>query len=183
MELLTERIRTGTGLVMIGGWSSYCGADGGYNRSALAEVLPVGMEADDDRVNCSQPCLVEKRMSHPTVDGLPFETVCPGIGGFNRLTVKPGGSEILSARRFRVRHDAEDYSFTPEEAAPLLVVGTWGGGNVAAFGTDAAPHWVGGLVDWGDGRVHAQAKGANPIEVGNWYAQLLFQILRWTARL
>jgi uncharacterized membrane protein len=183
MELLAERVRTGAGLLMIGGWSSFCGADGGYQGSALAEVLPVVLESEDDRVNCPQPCLVEKRMPHPTVDGLPFETVCPGIGGFNRLNLKPGATEILSARPFHVNRVPEGYSFVPQASAPLLVVGTWGGGNVAALATDVAPHWVGGLVDWGDGRVHAQARGANPVEVGNWYARLLFQIVRWTARL
>jgi hypothetical protein len=52
---------------------------------------------------------------------------------------------------------------------------------VCAMATDAAPHWVGGLVDWGESRVEAQADGAEAIEVGNWYAELFSNIIKWNA--
>ena len=54
-------------------------------------------------------------------------------------------------------------------------------GRVAAFATDVAPHWVGGLVDWGDRIITAQAPGANEVEIGNWYAELLANMVGWTA--
>jgi len=74
--------------------------------------------------------------------------------------------------------------FDPATAAErLLVVGSHGQGRVTAFTSDAAPHWVGGLVDWGDQRLTACADGANPIEVGNWYARLFVQMVAWTARI
>ena len=57
-------------------------------------------------------------------------------------------------------------------------------GRTAALATDLAPHWVGGLVDWGDGeRVVAQAPGSWPIEVGNFYAQFIANLLTWTGQL
>jgi uncharacterized membrane protein len=183
LELLAIRVQGGLGLLMIGGWSSFSGAEAEYPGTPLAEVLPVRMQPGDDRVNCSQPCLVELRARHPMVADLPFDSACPGIGGFNRLATKPDGTEILAAARFRVTHQTQGYSFVLKDTAPLLVAGRCGAGNVTAFASDVAPHWVGGLVDWGDARLHACARGANPIEVGNWYAQLFFQIIKWTARL
>ncbi len=58
------------------------------------------------------------------------------------------------------------------EAVPLLVLGVFGQGKTAAFATDVAPHWVGGLVDWGNHRI-TQTVGDGFIEVGNHYAQFL----------
>ena len=182
LERLAERIQAGMGLLMIGGWESFYGAAGEYSETALKDVLPVFMMSSDDRVNCAQPCLAEKKREHPVVADLPFDDVCPGIGGYNRVTTKPGSLEILSSRRFRVRREAGSFAFSPvAEAEPLLVAGSFGNGRVTAFMSDVAPHWVGGLVDWGDSRVAACAEGATPIEVGNHYARLFFQMVRWTA--
>jgi uncharacterized membrane protein len=181
---LAWRVREGMGLLMIGGWESFFGANGEYAETTIKEVLPVRMQSSDDRVNCSQPCLAEKNCAHPIVEGLPFETACPGIGGYNRVTTKPEGSEVLSARRFSVRREAQGYTFSPfTKAEPLLVVGSYGKGRVVAFTSDVAPHWVGGLVDWGDGRVNACADGAGPIAVGDCYARLFSQMIRWTAQI
>jgi hypothetical protein len=49
--------------------------------------------------------------------------------------------------------------------------------------TDLAPHWVGGLVDWGDDpRVAAQDQGSWQIEVGNFYAQFVANLLAWAGQ-
>jgi uncharacterized membrane protein len=183
LEDLAVRVRGGLGLLMIGGWESFTGAGGDYGQTPLRDVLPVRMGPEDDRVNCPQPCLVELRVEHPAVAGLPFDRVSPGIGGYNRVRVKQGALEVLSAQPFRVERGASGYSFVPDVRDPLLVLGDYGQGRVAAFASDVAPHWVGGLVDWGDARVSDCAPGANPIEVGNWYALLFRQIVAWTARL
>ncbi len=120
LEDLAARIDSGLGLLMIGGWESFTGAGGDYGRTVLRDVLPVALEPADDRVNCPQPCLVELRAPHPTVAGLPFDAVCPGIGGYNRLAAKSGAVEVLSARQFRVSRGAEGYEFAPGDqgAAP-----------------------------------------------------------------
>ncbi len=182
LEELATRVDGGLGLLMIGGWESFTGSGGDYGGTVLRDVLPVELDPRDDRVNCPQPCLVELHEPHPTVAGLPFEDVCPGIGGYNRLTAKPGALEVLSARPFRVSRGSQGYQFVPGEKVPLLVAGEYGRGRVTAFASDVAPHWVGGLVDWGDARVSACGEGANPIEVGSWYARLFYQIVKWTAR-
>ncbi len=184
LERLAERVKEGVGLLMIGGWESFVGAGGDYSMTVLSEVLPVAMQSGDDRVNCPQPCLVERNCPHPVVDGLPFESPCPGVGGYNRVKAKPAALTILSARRFSVRRGPKGYAFTPDDNAdPLLVVGSFGMGRVAAFTSDVAPHWVGGLVDWGDRRLTACAQGANPIEVGDQYAKFFSQLIRWVAQI
>lgn len=180
MERIVEDVRErGAGLVMIGGWESFHGAAGEYNGTPIADVLPVEIAESDDRVNCPQPCLVKKLRNHPITDGLPFDKP-PGIGGYNRVTAREDTQTVLTAQRFEVDRKGGDFKFSPcKDLAPLLVVGGAGEGRTAAFATDVAPHWVGGLVDWGLGRVEAQADGGNPIEVGDEYARLLVQMVRW----
>jgi uncharacterized membrane protein len=48
---LTEKVHQGTGLLMIGGWASFTGANREYTGTALREVLPVTMQEQDDRAN------------------------------------------------------------------------------------------------------------------------------------
>jgi len=183
LNSLSQKVAEGMGLLMIGGWESFTGAAGNYNKTVISNVLPVIMQDCDDRVNCSQPCLIEKAKDHKIIDSLPFEKCPPCIGGFNTLTAKSDAETILLARRFNVSFQSGSFRFRRlKQADPLLVVGSYGKARVCAFATDVAPHWVGGLVDWGDGRIEAQAPGAVPVEVGSWYAALLANMVNWTAR-
>ncbi|MHC4738927.1 MAG: glutamine amidotransferase [Planctomycetota bacterium] len=182
LNSLAEEVKAGTGLLMIGGWESFTGPNCEYNDTVLKEVLPVIMKSGDDRISCPQPCLVEKIADHKIVGSLPFDQTPPAIGGFNQFKAKPEASTILIARRFAVSRKQKEFSFTPcEKPDPLLVVGSFGKGRVVAFASDVAPHWVGGLVDWGDSRVEAQAKDAEAVEVGNWYAELFSNMVKWIA--
>lgn len=182
LNSIAEQVNAGVGLLMIGGWESFTGANREYTDAILKEVLPVVMESSDDRVNCYQPCLIEKVCEHKIVNSLPFDQNPPVIGGFNRLQSKPTSTTVLLARRFEVFRQADKFIFTPfEKPGPLLVVGSYGKGMVCAFASDVAPHWAAGLVDWGDSRIEAQAAAAEPIEVGNWYARLFANMVSWTA--
>jgi uncharacterized membrane protein len=183
-QRLAKRIEGGMGLLMLGGWESYTGFGGDYNKTILRDVLPVRMQATDDRTNCMQPCLTEKMMDHEILGELPFDACPATIGGFNLFEAKETGKTILSARRFKARHEGGKFYFEPyERATPLLVVENYGQGRVAAFASDVAPHWVGGLVDWGDSRVSAQAAGSVGIEVGNWYATFFANMVRWVGKI
>jgi len=62
------------------------------------------------------------------------------------------------------------------------VVGAWGQGRTAALATDVAPHWVGGMVDWGDRRIVQDLPGGF-VEIGNWYAEFFRNLLVWTGRM
>ena len=179
IEQVIERVRAGAGLVMVGGWESFHGRNGEYHRTGFAEALPVEMMGGDDRANCAQPCLVRREMEHPILAGLPFETP-PAIGGYNRLRPKAGANVLLSAVHFRAQVVGERFEFKQDEEAPLLIVGAWGEGRTAALATDVAPHWVGGLVDWGDRRLTLGA-GEGFVEVGNWYAQLMGNLMTWVS--
>ena len=178
---IAERVRAGAGLLMIGGWESFHGQNGNYESTILADVLPVTMQTRDDRMNIAQPCLINKISDHEILNDLPFETP-PGIGGFNRIAPKGGAQTILNSLRFSVTKEGNEFRFARGEEAPLLVVGEYGAGRIAALATDAAPHWVGGFVDWGDGRVK-QAVGEGGIEVGNWYARFFCNLVKWTGKL
>jgi len=184
LSLLVEKVAEGMGLLMIGGWESFTGPAREYTDTVLKDVLPVIMQADDDRVNCAQPCLIEKVKDHEILGSLPLKDCTPGIGGFNRFTAKPDAETILLARSFEVSLSQGSFIFTPlAQADPLLVTGSFDKARVCAFASDVAPHWVGGLVDWGDQRLEAHAPGANPIEVGNWYATLFVNLVKWTGQL
>lgn len=180
---LIEQVEDGAGLLMLGGWESFCGLGGDWAGTPVAEALPVEVATSDDRVNCDQPALIGQVADHPVTRGLPWSERPPTIGGFNQVTPKAGAQVLLETQRFTVRVEDGVFQFAPSERSPLLVVGTRGQGRTAALMTDVAPHWVGGLVDWGAGRVVAQATGADAIEVGDQYAAFFRQLLFWTGQL
>jgi hypothetical protein len=172
------------GLLMIGGWESFHGCGGNWDGTPIGKALPVEISAEDDRINCDQPALAIKARDHEIAGELPWLTRPPSIGGFNRVVAKPGSQTALLVQRLGVLCKAGRFEFTPHEQHPLLVLGSHGTGRTAAFMTDLAPHWVGGLVDWGDGgRVKAMAPRSTDIEVGNHYATLITNLLTWTGQL
>ena len=81
---------------MIGGWESSHGTAGEYHQLPLAEVLPIRMQTSDERVNAPQLCMVEKRIDHPILDGLPL-AFPPGIAGYNRVSPKGDGLSTATA--------------------------------------------------------------------------------------
>ncbi|MFW6146113.1 MAG: glutamine amidotransferase [Planctomycetota bacterium] len=178
-EAIAEAVAAGAGLLMIGGWESFHGLGGDYHRSRLADVLPVTMLDEDDRVNSATPCVIEPAADHPIIDGLPWGAP-PTIGGYNRIAAKDDARTVLRARHLDVTVESGRYRFAVGQAAPLLIVGAHRRGRTAALATDVAPHWVGGFVDWGAPRVAAQAPGASEIEVGRHYADFFARLVRWT---
>ena len=181
MAGVAKCVEQGSGLVMIGGWESFFGCSGEYHKSPLAEVLSVVMEQSDDRRNFAQPCLINKVADHPILDGLPWDAP-PGIGGLNAVTAKPNAQTILTAVQFSVGQAGGQFQFNRVGEWPLLVVGQYGRGRTAALATDVAPHWVGGLVDWGDQRVVQDVPGGFTIDVGNWYARFFRNLLVWAGQ-
>ena len=182
LQTIAEKVKDGMGLLMIGGWTSFSGSDSEYTDTILQEVLPVIMQPGDDRLNCSGTCIIEKAGAHVIIDSLPFDESPPAIGGFNRLKSKPAAAALLVVRQFKVSRRTGRFEFTPlKNPDPLLVVGSYGKGRVTAFATDVAPHWVGGLVDWGNDTIKTNAPKANTVEIGNWYAELFANMIDWTA--
>lgn len=212
MERIAELVQNeGSGLLMIGGWESFHGQKGEYDNTVLADVLPVMMSREDDRRNSPLSVILRTVTNHPIVDELPWNTP-PGIGGFNAFVPKQDaklivegiridlqvlgegvddpitaeeipGVDILPKRRIVIPlFDGDSISVRPLEQVPMLVIGQHGEGRTAAFASDVAPHWVGGFVDWGPGRVTEEI-GNDSIEVGENYALFWRNLVRWTAML
>ncbi len=179
IKAIVDKVKNGMGFLMLGGWESFVGDGGNYNNTLFADVLPVVMKAEDDRVNFSSPCLVVKENDHEIIDALPFEQDIPVIGGLNVLDVKKAASELLSAVEYKVAKNGGKIDFVEQQKYPLLVVGQYELGKTAAFASDVAPHWVGPFVDWGNKRIKAAADGAAPIEVGNLYAKFFANLIQW----
>ena len=171
-EQIIERLDAGSGLLMIGGWESFHGSDGNYDLNPIADILPVTVDARDDRINSAHPSLIRRVAAHPSIGSLEFDP-SPSIAGYNRVESKPDSREVLVVERYSA---SREEGFALIDRNPLLVCGAAGRGRTAALMTDVAPHWVGGLVDWGDSRIAIDRFG---IEVGDLYVELLQSLLGW----
>jgi len=173
LDRIARKVEKGTSLLMIGGWESFHGLIGNYHASALAPVLPVECLEEDDRINWFQGLVPEVVSKHPILEGLPWDHP-PMVCGCNRVKAKKEATVVLALRRLLIEKGKLSLD---QESLPFLVTGTYGKGKTGAVTTDFAPHWVGGLVDWGEGRVTAQAPGGRKVEVGNHYVGFLRNIL------
>ena len=115
-QRLVQAVDAGAGLLMIGGWESYHGCGGDWDQTAVAAALPVEISRTDDRVNCDQPALVRYVQDHPAVEGLPWISRPPCIGGFNRFQPKSDAKVLLETQRFRAFRDGEDSGSSPSGA-------------------------------------------------------------------
>ncbi|MBQ9371018.1 MAG: hypothetical protein IJU03_02390 [Thermoguttaceae bacterium] len=198
MEHIVEQVRRGSGLLMLGGWESYFGRLGEYHNSPLAEILPVVMANADDRRNYSSPVILRPTVAdHPILSNLPWSTA-PGVGGFNRFDAKEGATILLEGVRTQTTWlnavdewnaplNSDEVKVELLEKIPFLVVDSVGAGRVAAFASDVAPHWIGGMVDWGTPRIFQELPewlgDGLFVEIGCDYAQFFDQLVRWTGAL
>ncbi len=173
LKKIVRKVEQGTSLLMIGGWESFHGLIGGYENSDLAPVLPVDCLPEDDRLNWPQGLIPEVVFSHPILRGLPWDEP-PMVCGCNLVKVRKDATLVLAARKLFIKGKTLSLA---EESTPLLVVGAYGRGKTGAVTTDFAPHWVGGLVDWGTRRIRAQAAGGKEVEVGDHYILFIRNIL------
>lgn len=155
LKLLKEYVARGGGLIMVGGYYSFQGINGGarYRRTPVEDVLPVAIHSYDDRLELPQgvhPAIAAHGGGHPILDRVPSEL--PFILGCNEVVVKPDASVLLAL--------PED-----EGGHPLLAVCEHGRGRTAAWTTDIGPHWL-------------------PNEFLAWdgFRTLWTNLLRWTAR-
>ena len=96
----------------------------------LADVLPVEIGTGDDRVERPEGVAPVCRPGHSVSAGL--EGVWPPLLGWNKVRARSEGRVLASC-----------------DDDPLLVVGAFEAGRVAAFASDLAPHWAPpGFLDW-----------------------------------
>jgi uncharacterized membrane protein len=126
LAMLSDYVKSGGGLVMVGGYMSFSGIDGRarFGMSPLASVLPVHMLDHDDRVEMPEGAKpTVEQPGHAALGGIPSDW--PLLLGYNRLVAKAGSNVLASI--------GED---------PLLVLDDVGDGRAVAFASDFAPHWA-----------------------------------------
>ncbi len=169
-----EKVNNGASLLMIGGWESFYGAAGEYQNSLIENMLPVTCLDRDDRVNYSHGLVPIVKQQHSSVKNIPWHNP-PVFCGFNQVKIKKNSQCVLTLRKIVFK--GKQLSLDKKEF-PLLVFGKYGQGKTCALTTDLAPHWVGGLVDWGNKRIKFRAVGGNEVEVGNYYAKFVEQLIK-----
>lgn len=123
-KLLVDYVKNGNGLLMIGGWMSFCGFQGKahYGLTPLAEIFPIKMCSGDDRMEIPEGIVPKILLpQHPILENIPDQW--PFFLGYNKLFNK-SGTTIMTIN--------ED---------PLLVVDEVGSGRVGVFASDCLPHW------------------------------------------
>ncbi|HEY4161364.1 MAG TPA: glutamine amidotransferase, partial [Candidatus Saccharimonadales bacterium] len=147
-----------------GGWESFNGFGRNYYAHTVGKLLvPVLMQESDDRVNASQGLLV-RHQSSGQARTEPDWNKPPIICGYNAATAKEG-AETLAAMQEIV---ADRSSLRTGEIRPLVVKGDYGSGVTIACLTDLAPHWSGGLTDWGE-----PVQLPNGVQVGDSYIKFV----------
>jgi len=144
---LRDWVGAGGGLLMVGGYLSFTGIEGkaAYRNTALHDVLPVELLAEDDRVE--HPAGLQADVcepDHPALGGVGLEW--PILLGHNRVVARPDSTVLAMLG-----------------ADPLVAVSQFDAGRSAVFTSDCSPHWApeafceqwpgyaqifGGLVEW-----------------------------------
>ncbi|MFO1092983.1 MAG: glutamine amidotransferase [Planctomycetaceae bacterium] len=100
-ERIVENVARGAGLLMLGGWETYCGLGGDWTGTPIAQVLPVEIATTDDRRNCDDGARPLRARAASGRRQASRRGQTPIIGGFNEVRAKPNGELLLTARRFR----------------------------------------------------------------------------------
>lgn len=133
LEAIRDYVLAGGGFVMVGGYLTFQGieAKARYHGTAVEEVLPVHIEAGDDRAEKPQgvtPKVMDA--AHPIVASLGSDW--PDLLGYNRIAARDGASVVATL--------GDD---------PLIVAGQFGKGRSVAFASDCGPHWAPpAFVEW-----------------------------------
>lgn len=124
LELLRAYVRSGGGLIMVGGYLTFQGIEGKgrWAGSAVEDVLPVVLQSGDDRVERPEGVAPRVVGEHPIVTGL--EAEWPLVLGYNRVSAR-SDARVLA----RVGDDV------------LLACRELGSGRTIAYTTDCGPHW------------------------------------------
>lgn len=126
LQVLTEWVRDGGGLGMVGGYLSFQGieAKANYRATPLADILPVHLEVGDDREERPEGVLSGLRGEHAITRGV--DAQFPALLGYQRIASKESAHVLAE-------FDGGD---------PLLVVGEYGAGRTLAYASDIGPHWA-----------------------------------------
>jgi uncharacterized membrane protein len=149
LKLIRDYVLAGGGLIMVGGYYSFQGINGGarYRGTPVEQVLPVNIQPYDDRIEIPEGFSAELvKPEHSILAGM--HGTWPLLLGLNEVQLKQDAQVELLAK-------------LPDDAGghPLLVSGRFGKGKSLAWMSDMGPHWVPQqFVDWpGYARLWRQA--------------------------
>lgn len=174
---IIQSVNWGTGFLMVGGWASFAGPFGGWASSPLEEILPVRCLAKDDRQQFPGGVYMVLKKKHPIFSGISFKP-SPVLCGLNLVRPKRTAQTLLTARKIRQK---KNFLALESREYPLLVIDANPQKRVAVFTTDLAPHWCGGLVDWGTSHLRLSVQKGIRVEVGDLYVQFTASLIRWIA--
>lgn len=126
LDVLSDWVHQGGGLVMVGGYLTFAGIEGKgrWAGTAVEEVLPVSISIVDDRVERPEGVAPEVLQNdHPAIAGVPMPW--PSVLGYNRVVAKAGTETLATV-----------------SGDPLLSVRKVEKGRTATFASDCAPHWL-----------------------------------------
>lgn len=150
LRLIADWVEAGGGLLMVGGYYSFQGINGGarYRGTPVEAALPVNIQPVDDRMEVPEGFepVVRGAKNHPVIAGI--RGPWPYLLGFNEVRPKLDATVLLATG-------------AGDDALPLLVVGEYGKGRTMAWTSDIGPHWLpDSFVAWkGYGRLWRQAFG------------------------
>lgn len=124
LSLIANFVRDGGGLLMVGGYLTFQGiqAKGNYKDTPVEDVLPVILQATDDRSEQPQGVFPEiANPTHPLVAGL---SEWPHFLGYNKSTLRDDAELVASI-----------------DGYPLIAARAVGKGRSAVFSSDCGPHW------------------------------------------
>jgi uncharacterized membrane protein len=161
---LTDQVANGKRFMMFGGWESFNGFGRNYYSHPIGRLLiPVTMRPDDDRVNAPQGLVVrQEAIGNASVQ--PDWDKPPIICGYNDATAKPGTNVLVNMLEIV----ADRTSVQIGRQRPLVIKGSYEQGTTIACMTDLAPHWSGGLTDWGEA-----VQLSNGVQVGDSYLRFV----------
>ncbi|MCU0874473.1 MAG: glutamine amidotransferase, partial [Pirellulaceae bacterium] len=142
LQLLAEAVGRGKGLALLGGYHSF-GA-GGYFDTPLADVMPITMDRlerqDFDAplrqdLHLAGPLRIRPAGSHPLTS---LASDAENAAAWERLPPLAGANKFVAVKEAAgVRVVAET-----DAGQPLLVVGEYGRGRVAAMAGDSTYRWA-----------------------------------------
>ncbi len=174
---LNAAVENGMGFAMIGGWGSFSGPFGGWKGSLVEKLLPVQCLGQDDRVNLPGGGAIVLKARHAILGNFSIRDL-PVICGLNEVVPRPNAKVVLAVRR--IVHERK-ISLEKKEI-PLLVVNADPQTRTAVLATDVAPHWCGGMVDWGSKTLRLPVTKDIRIEVGDAYVRFLSSMIRWLVK-
>ncbi|MDD5066586.1 MAG: glutamine amidotransferase [bacterium] len=168
-KAIIKMVENGSRFIMIGGWGSFNGKGNSYYGHPLADCLPVILSPKDDRNNVPQGLVIFPDPDLHT--DMPINWLEPPIVcGYNAAMPKDTAQVLVWMKP--VQTDGSKIML--KKPVPLVIKNFFGKGVSIACLTDLAPHWCGGLVDWGSRRL-----GLAHVEIGDMFilfVQLLLEI-------